>query len=401
PPPTTPSTPPPTTGPTPTPVATPPPTSGPTPTPVATPVPTPGGPPAPTSDLSVTLADAPDPVKAGSALAYFITVTNHGPSTANNATVAASLPDQVTLISATTQGSCTLAICGLGNMPPGSSVAVSMIVHVNPSAAGGLATSACASATTADPNLDNNCATASTTVAPAPVSPTPTPGPTPPGGPGPTPPAAGATPAPGAPTPAPATPADLMLAQVDSPDPVEAGSNLTYGIIVTNLGPGTAQAVVASEDLPAGVTLVSVTPSRGLCISVTCELGDIAPGGSVAISIIVTVEPEAEATITATACVTADTPDPDRSSNCASQDTTVLAPLTTPSPTPPAPSPEPSPSAIVLPGFATPSAGSALPNDAGGLTYKSPLTWLVIAVIGGLILGGLVGAIARRRRQTW
>ena len=191
-----------------------------------------------------------------------------------------------------------------------------------------------------------------------------------------------------------------MLAQVDSPDPVEAGSNLTYGIIVTNLGPGTAQAVVVSQSLPAGVKLVSVTPSRGLCISVTCELGDMAPGGSVAISIIVTVEPEAEAKITAAACATTDTADPDPGNNCASQETSVLAPLTTPSPTAPAPSPEPSPSAVVLPGFATPSAGSALPNG-GGLSYKSPLTWLVIAVIGGLILGGLVGALARRRRRTW
>jgi uncharacterized repeat protein (TIGR01451 family) len=57
--------------------------------------------------------------------------------------------------------------------------------------------------------------------------------------------------------------ADLSVLKVDSPDPVVAGSNITYTISVTNAGPDAASNVSLSDTTPAGTTFVSVTPGAG------------------------------------------------------------------------------------------------------------------------------------------
>ena len=46
------------------------------------------------------------------------------------------------------------------------------------------------------------------------------------------------------------TSADLQLAKVDSPDPVNAGSNITYIVTVLNNGPSDAQNVAVSDTVP-------------------------------------------------------------------------------------------------------------------------------------------------------
>ena len=62
---------------------------------------------------------------------------------------------------------------------------------------------------------------------------------------------------------APAVPADLGITKTDSPDPVIAGSNLTYTITVRNAGPGVSAAgIVMSDALPAGTTFVSARPGQ-------------------------------------------------------------------------------------------------------------------------------------------
>lgn len=75
---------------------------------------------------------------------------------------------------------------------------------------------------------------------------------------------------------------DLAVAKTDSPDPVNAGNNLTYTIEVTNSGPTTATNVIFTDTLPAGVSFVSATPSQGTCSfdaannAVLCDLGVLA-----------------------------------------------------------------------------------------------------------------------------
>ena len=61
-----------------------------------------------------------------------------------------------------------------------------------------------------------------------------------------------------------ATPhADLSITKGDAPDPVAAGSSLTYTLTVPNGGPDAAAAVEVSDTLPAGVSFVSASPSVG------------------------------------------------------------------------------------------------------------------------------------------
>jgi uncharacterized repeat protein (TIGR01451 family) len=68
---------------------------------------------------------------------------------------------------------------------------------------------------------------------------------------------------------------DLVITKTASADPVYVGSLLTYTLVVTNLGTLTATDVIETDNLPAGVTFVSATPSSGICTEsggvVTCQ----------------------------------------------------------------------------------------------------------------------------------
>ena len=56
---------------------------------------------------------------------------------------------------------------------------------------------------------------------------------------------------------------DLAVTSTAAPNPVVAGSNLTYTVTVTNYGPWAATGVQVTNALPAGATFVSATVSRG------------------------------------------------------------------------------------------------------------------------------------------
>src|SRR5206468_1983633 len=102
--------------------------------------------------------------------------------------------------------------------------------------------------------------------------------------------------------------ADVSVTKSDAPDPVEAGSPLTYGLVVHNAGPDTATGVSLSDPLPAGVGFVSAQASQGSCggtTTVTCDLGTLAAGAEATVAIVVT--PTGAGTVTNTATVTAGT----------------------------------------------------------------------------------------------
>ncbi|MDO8417891.1 MAG: CARDB domain-containing protein [Agitococcus sp.] len=59
---------------------------------------------------------------------------------------------------------------------------------------------------------------------------------------------------------------DLFVTKTDAPDPVRAGTDLTYVITVANAGPGTATTVAMVDSLPADIILRSILPSgSGSC----------------------------------------------------------------------------------------------------------------------------------------
>jgi uncharacterized repeat protein (TIGR01451 family) len=120
---------------------------------------------------------------------------------------------------------------------------------------------------------------------------------------------------------------DLALTMSDSPDPVTARS-LTYAINITNNGPDNANGVVLTDTLPTNVTNVSATSTQGSCGQsadrVTCDIGEMANGATVIVSIVVTT-PNTPDIIYNTAIVSSNSNDPDITNNNAIADTTVIS----------------------------------------------------------------------------
>jgi uncharacterized repeat protein (TIGR01451 family) len=121
---------------------------------------------------------------------------------------------------------------------------------------------------------------------------------------------------------------DLVITKSGSPNPVGAGTNLTYTLVVANNGPGSATGVRVIDTLPPNVTFSSGTSSTGGAVTaangtVTADLGTLDPGQQATITLVVT--PTRAGTITNTAAVTANETDTNPSDNKASLDTMVLA----------------------------------------------------------------------------
>ena len=112
----------------------------------------------------------------------------------------------------------------------------------------------------------------------------------------------------------------------DSPDPVPAGGQLTYTLSVANNGPDDATGVQIVNTLPAGVSLISVTPSQGSCAgapTIVCSLGNIDNNASSTVVIVVTA-PNVAATLTNTVTSSRNEPDNNPSNDNATELTTVV-----------------------------------------------------------------------------
>ena len=97
------------------------------------------------------------------------------------------------------------------------------------------------------------------------------------------------------------TEADLQLGQSAQPNPVVAGTTLRYTLTVTNAGPSDARDVLIDDILPA-----DGSPS-GL---ITTNVGDVAAGASASVVLDMMVNSGAEGTLTNLATVSSVTPDP-------------------------------------------------------------------------------------------
>jgi uncharacterized repeat protein (TIGR01451 family) len=70
---------------------------------------------------------------------------------------------------------------------------------------------------------------------------------------------------------------DLAIAQSDAPDPVAAGTSLTWTLTVRNQGPNPANSVVVTDELPAEVDFTdSSVPCTRADRTLTCQLGLVA-----------------------------------------------------------------------------------------------------------------------------
>jgi uncharacterized repeat protein (TIGR01451 family) len=116
---------------------------------------------------------------------------------------------------------------------------------------------------------------------------------------------------------------DLEVNQVDSPDPLYAGEEVTYLVTVSNTSSITAMGVILTDTLPGGFSLVSTAPSQGSCISAVCNLGTVAAHNDAIIT--VRAKTTIDGVFTNTAVVNSFSYDLNNSNNISQEPTTVLS----------------------------------------------------------------------------
>ena len=251
------------------------------------------------ADLSITKLGAPDPVFSGGPdLTYTITVENAGPDPATGVTLSDTLPAGVTFQSASsTIGQCDptpdaggVLDCSLGDLAVTSNATLTIVVTpdivTEPVT---ITNSATVTGAQEDPAPGNNTVAEDTVVNP-PSS-------------------------------------DIGLAISATPDSPLIDEQITYRVTVTNAGPSNNTGIVITVVLPPMTTFVSASSDQGSCFEksgmLTCTIGDLAAGASVAVQIIVTGPGEAMM-LTLSATVVADAEDPTPANNSISEEVVVI-----------------------------------------------------------------------------
>lgn len=242
------------------------------------------------ADLSLTKSVAPDPARAGDTLTYTLKAGNAGPTSATGVQVVDTLPDGVALVSSSisTGGTCAVTgrtlTCGLGTVATGSNPTVTVVVRVpQDSAATSLTNVATISSTTSDPAPGNNSASVSSTVGRA---------------------------------------ADIVVAKTADADSRAPGQRVTYTITATNAGPSQAGNVVVTDTVPADITGVTASTTRGTCevtgTDVSCRTATLPAGAVTTITVSGRLDPSSTGgPLVNTARATSDTPDPTPGNNAA------------------------------------------------------------------------------------
>ncbi len=235
----------------------------------------------PSADV-VTTKIGPTSATGNSNITYTITVTNHGPSAASNVVVVDTLPVGVTFVSASSGGTTNNGMVTWPTLTNFANAAFTNFTVVVTLPGSGSVTNAVSSTSdTGDPDAsNNNGSSASAKVITTVV----------------------------------AVLADVATS-VSGPLSAAASTNITYTIVVTNMGPGTASNVVVLDTLPAGVTFVSASggglESGGVVTWPT--LTNFANAAATNFTVTVTVPDSG--TLTNTVSSTSDTSDPDASNN--------------------------------------------------------------------------------------
>jgi len=126
---------------------------------------------------------------------------------------------------------------------------------------------------------------------------------------------------------------DLSVVMTDSPNPVSAGQNLTYGIIVSNSGPLASSADTLTDSIPAGTKFVSATAPAGWTMTTPAVggsgivrwvlSGNFYAGGSTTFGLVVAVDSSAVGTVENTAALTSGNLDAYLINNTAHTSTTI------------------------------------------------------------------------------
>jgi uncharacterized repeat protein (TIGR01451 family) len=122
---------------------------------------------------------------------------------------------------------------------------------------------------------------------------------------------------------------DLSITKTGSPAVQKGFGNITWTIVVTNNGPSADTNVQITDPIPAGNTFVSATSTQGTCTGGTilhCNIGNMAAGASVTITLVTT--PSTQGNQVNTATVTGGRAETNTANNTASA--TVVVNVETP-----------------------------------------------------------------------
>jgi uncharacterized repeat protein (TIGR01451 family) len=222
-------------------------------------------------NLNVSAAAAPSPVLAGGQLTYTIVVANHGNIPAHGVQLSDQLPNGVTVDSASiSQGFFVpqmgnKLLASVGTLAPGGSATMTIVVKPAASSVGTITDSATATSQEPDADSSDNSASVTTTVLAA---------------------------------------ADLSVALSANPNPVADGSDITYTMALSNLGPNVATGASAVLPLGPTVTFVSASSSTGTVSysggQVVASLGDLAALAGASVQVVVQVNAVGSLSETAT-----------------------------------------------------------------------------------------------------
>ncbi len=247
-----------------------------------------------TADVQV-VKSGPNTAVAGTTISYMLAVTNAGPSTAANVSLADPTPTGLTFVSA--DAPCASGFpCNLGNMASGAGISVTAIYAI-PANLGGVVTNIATVSSPTDSTPANNSSAVDTTIAAV---------------------------------------ADLAVVKT-GPATITAGAPISYSVVVSNAGPSDVAGAPFADNVPAGITNVSAscgTPTGGASCgavnvsgnAVGSTITSLPSGSSVTITINGTAPADAgpisnTATIAAPQGVT----DPAPANNSSTANTTVNA----------------------------------------------------------------------------
>ncbi|HEV7572087.1 MAG TPA: hypothetical protein VGQ21_11370 [Thermoanaerobaculia bacterium] len=243
------------------------------------------------SDLQITQS-APASVLHGQNGTWTLTITN-GPTPVTNVVVTDTFAN-ATFVIATSIGVCTpsgsTVTCNLGSLAANQSVNVTL--QLNAPNLVTITNSASVTATEFDPNtVNNNTGNAFTTVFQS---------------------------------------ANLSITNTASSNPVNAGSPLSFAIVVSNGGPDVSGTLSLTNTFPSGVASFTFSGAGWNCAPpsgniATCTHASSLPSGASWPALTLTMAAPASGPAVDSATVTAGTGDPNTGNNTASQSVTILA----------------------------------------------------------------------------
>ena len=219
-----------------------------------------------TAHLTLSKTASPNPIVAGAAVTYTLTMVNNGPSDAADVVLTDPLPAGFAVlpggITSTgdrcpEQTNAATVTCSFGTVEAGGVRTVQITASTPATLAPGAALMNTATVASSTDDSDPSGRTASTTT---PV----------------------------------VTSADLSISKSPVTDPIEAGALQTYVLQITNNGPSVSRGVVVTDPLPSGVTFQSVVPSSGCTVTagtLSCALGDLGRSETANLQVTVKLDP--------------------------------------------------------------------------------------------------------------